>query len=133
MPSPTELSLKLLRSQGCTTEVVERWLPGANIRKDLFNVIDLIAMGGDYGQIQGVQVTTLSSYQDHVAKLKDHADKVKLWLQSGGIFVMHCWGTRQVNRKTVRRVKISVAYLSARGRLMWTEEEFLDPFKKAKP
>lgn len=129
--SPTELSLKLFRSQGYLAEVVERWLPRANVRKDLFNVIDLIAIDGKC--IAGVQVTTLSSYRSHVAKLKEYDANLKLWLSSGGQFIMHCWGTRSVNKRKVRRVLESIAHLKPNGRIGWDEEELLDPFKKAKP
>ena len=42
--SPTQRSLKLLRDEGYTAQVVERWNPHARVRQDLFGVIDTAAM-----------------------------------------------------------------------------------------
>ena len=38
--SPTTLTLKHLREQGYTAEVVERWNPHARIRQDLFGIVE---------------------------------------------------------------------------------------------
>ena len=42
--TPTARSLKALRDAGWHAEVVERWIPGANIRKDLFGFADILAI-----------------------------------------------------------------------------------------
>jgi ribosome assembly protein YihI (activator of Der GTPase) len=39
--SPTQLSLEKLRADGYLAEVVERFVPGANIRKDLWGWVDI--------------------------------------------------------------------------------------------
>lgn len=44
MASPTQRSLKILRDDGWLCDVVERWIPGANIRKDLFGIGDILAI-----------------------------------------------------------------------------------------
>jgi hypothetical protein len=67
--SPTQLTLKLLRDQGWTVEVVERWIPGANIRKDLFGFIDLIALKD--GQTLAVQATSHSNISARVHKIEN--------------------------------------------------------------
>ena len=49
----TQRTLKLLRDQGYTAGVVERWVPNpkhpaGGVRKDLFGFIDIIAIKGDF-------------------------------------------------------------------------------------
>jgi hypothetical protein len=67
--SPTQLTLKLLRDEGWTVEVVERWIPGANIRKDLFGFIDLVALKGDL--TLGVQATSYSNMGARIKKIEN--------------------------------------------------------------
>ena len=66
--SPTQLTLKLLRDEGWTVEVVERWIPGANIRKDLFGFIDLVALKND--MTLGVQATSYSNMGARIRKIE---------------------------------------------------------------
>lgn len=122
MPSPTQKSLALLRAQGYTAEVVERWLPRANVRKDLFGFIDIVAMGS--GRIAAVQTTTLSSYQQHVRKLEEKAELIVLWLASGGMFEMHCWGEGRKAGKPYKRLRQSIASMYG-SRLGWEEFEYI--------
>jgi hypothetical protein len=42
--SPTQLSLAWLKKEGYLAEVVEKWIPGANIRKDLWGWCDIVAL-----------------------------------------------------------------------------------------
>ncbi len=70
MSSPTVRSLALLREQGYTAEVVERWIPGANIRKDLFGFIDILALRGY--EILGVQTTSASNMSARAKKIAEH-------------------------------------------------------------
>jgi hypothetical protein len=42
--APTARSLKLLRDTGHAVGVVESWVPGANVRRDLFGFADLLAV-----------------------------------------------------------------------------------------
>lgn len=124
MPSPTQKSLALLRAQGYTAEVVERWLPRANVRKDLFGFIDLVAMNGDH--LLAVQTTTLSSYQQHVTKLKEKEDFLGTWLESAGKFEMHCWGEGRKAGKPYKRLRISLATISiSKGKVVWHESEYI--------
>lgn len=67
--SPTQLTLKLLRDEGWTVEVVERWILGANIRKDLFGFIDLVALKGD--MTLGVQATSYSNMGARIKKIEN--------------------------------------------------------------
>lgn len=60
--SPTQRSLAYARKQGWEADVVERWIPGANIRKDLFGFIDLLVIArneeGSFWELIGVQATS---------------------------------------------------------------------------
>lgn len=42
--SPTQLSLKAMRSAGFTAEVTEKWNPYAKIRQDLFGFVDILCV-----------------------------------------------------------------------------------------
>jgi hypothetical protein len=59
--SPTARTKKLLEAEGFAVEVVERWIPGANIRRDLWGFLDVLAIRDQ--ETVGVQVTT----SDHLA------------------------------------------------------------------
>jgi len=67
MSSPTQRSLKFLRSAGWTAAVVERWNPYAKIRQDVFGFADLIAFRGP--QTVLVQCTTASNMAARRAKI----------------------------------------------------------------
>lgn len=75
MASPTQRSLKLLREEGYLAEVVERWVPGARIRSDLFGFGDILAIGPtpvDHGpaDLLIVQTTSDSNVSARVKKIK---------------------------------------------------------------
>jgi hypothetical protein len=53
----------LLRRRGYLADVVERWIPRTNIRRDLFGCIDSAAIAVWLPAVLGVQATTA----DHVA------------------------------------------------------------------
>lgn len=90
--SPTQRSLKHLRDQGYTAAVVEKWNPHAHIRQDLFGVIDIVAMRADVG-ILAVQTTTMGNVP--ARKLKAMGEpRLKVWLESGGLFTLHGWSMR---------------------------------------
>ena len=88
--SPTQLSLKWLRQHGFKAEVVEKWIPRANVRKDLFGCIDIVAIHAEQKLTLGVQVT---SYSNMAARKKkaEALEDIKTWLQVGNQFVIHGW------------------------------------------
>ena len=75
--SPTQLTLRLLRDDGWLVEVTEKWVPGANIRKDLFGWIDLLALRD--GETLAVQTTSWSNMSSRVNKIteSDTVDAVR--------------------------------------------------------
>jgi hypothetical protein len=101
--SPTQLTLKLLREEGWNVEVVERWIPGANIRKDLFGFIDLVALKD--GQTLGVQATTYSNISARVTKIKNAESLSEVRKACWKLWVIG-W-RKQNNRWTYRLVDVS--------------------------
>lgn len=67
--SPTELTLKLLRADGWTVAVVEKWNPHARIRQDLFGFIDLLAIRD--GETLAVQATSYTNISARVKKIAE--------------------------------------------------------------
>ena len=67
--TPTQRSLAKLRAEGWLPEVVEKWIPRANIRKDLFGFIDIVAI--KEGETLGVQATSYSHVSERVTKIAE--------------------------------------------------------------
>lgn len=93
--TPTQRTLKLLRDRGWTADVVERWIPGAFIRKDYLGIIDIIALTGR--EIIGVQ-SCGESFSEHAKKIADHAEGANRWLESGGRLLLVGWRPKKVKR-----------------------------------
>ena len=84
--SPTELTLKMLRSDGWTAQVVERWNPHAKVRQDLFGFIDIVAFKPSEG-VLGVQATSYANISARKNKILNSA-KAKDWIQCAGLYVI---------------------------------------------
>lgn len=100
--SPTQLTLRELRKSWPFVQVVEHWVPGANVRRDLFNFIDVLAVG-----VLAVQAT--SDNGGNVSKrCKKIADNPALpHLREAG-WLIEVWGWRKVGtRWQSRRVDLS--------------------------
>lgn len=97
--SPTTRSLNLLRREGWTVGVTERWNPHARIRQDLFGFADLLAFRG--AETLLVQVTTGGHVAARVQKIQA-LPASDLWLAGAnrGI-VVHGW--RKVGSRGKRK------------------------------
>jgi hypothetical protein len=73
--SPTQLSLAWLRKEGYLAEVVEKWLPGANIRKDLWGWCDIVAIRD--GETVAVQCTSWDNISSRVRKIAESETTVQ--------------------------------------------------------
>jgi len=97
--SPTQRTLREQRKQGRVCGIVERWLPlggGAGFRKDLFGIIDLIALDPARGVV-GIQ-SCGSSWSEHVKKLTEgKAQECIDWLSTPGT-KLELWGWRKVKK-----------------------------------
>jgi hypothetical protein len=98
--SPTQLSLKMLREEGWLAEVVERWIPGANIRKDLWGWTDIVALKD--GETLAVQTT---SYSNMSARAKKIAESETIAEVRKANWTIHIHGWHKVNNRWVCKVK----------------------------
>ena len=90
--SNTSRTLKYLRDIGYTVGVVERFLSFAGKfgqRKDLFGIIDLIAIKKD--RVIGVQSCGQAFSTHHIKIIEEERDSTIEWLQSGGEFLLIGW------------------------------------------
>lgn len=88
--SPTALSLRWLRERGYTPGVTERYIAQARIRRDLFGIIDIVAIAAGRA-VLGVQTSSLSNLPARVAKAKACAE-LAVWLSTGhAAFQVHGW------------------------------------------
>ncbi len=93
--TPTQLSLRHLRAEGWTVDVVERWVPsggpGGGVRKDFLGCIDLIALRGH--ETLGVQTTVAGSVSSRLHKMSDdeHAPALAAMSAAGWTVVIHGW------------------------------------------
>lgn len=101
--SPTQLTLKLMRSRGYTCEVVERWNPFTKTRHDLFNFIDILCLGE--GEIIGVQTTSRSNMSTRAKKIREHENLLPV-LDSGIRIWIQGWEKNKSGRWEVRESEI---------------------------
>ena len=95
--SPTQRTLAALRKMGLIVGNVERWIPRAMVRQDLFGWIDLVALDPEQKKICAVQ-STGQDWTGHVRKIcEEKKDMARLWLECGGIAELWAW--RKVKRK----------------------------------
>ena len=87
--SPTQRSLKRLRDAGWLAEVVERWIPRINIRKDLFGCIDLLAIREGQPPL-AIQTTTMSNRGSRIKKAGS-LTAIQVWLATGSRFEVWAW------------------------------------------
>jgi hypothetical protein len=86
--TPTELSLRHLRTLHWTAEVVEHWNPHARKRHDLFEILDIVALRGDV--TLGVQATSYTNISSRCRKIAE-ADATPALRAAGWRLVVHGW------------------------------------------
>lgn len=79
-------------------ETVERWIPGANIRKDLFGFADLLAIRDQ--TVLAVQVTSRSNLAARIRKIGD-SPLLGLVRKAGISIAAHGWGKDKAGKWTV--------------------------------
>jgi len=109
--SPTARTLELLRRCGYLAEVVERWLPRVNRRRDLFRLADVLAVHPVRREIVLVQTTTADHLAHRLAKVKALPELAGL-LAAGCKISLHGW-KRQGTRWRVKIVNIRAEDLEA--------------------
>jgi len=108
--SPTEQALRLLKSLGYRTWVVEKFIPQAQKRLDMWNIVDIEAFKAGIAGVLYVQVT---SGTNHTARLrKAHRNKYLPEILScpagARRFQVWSWGriSRRITDFSIRNGKI---------------------------
>lgn len=87
--SPTQLTLKKLKSEGYTTvQIVERWNAFARVRQDLFQIIDVLAVKD--GETIGIQVTSKSNLAARIRKISD-SEHINNLRDANWTILVHGW------------------------------------------
>lgn len=89
--SPTARSLNALRRMGYHPDVVEKWIPQARRRKDLYGFIDILAVHLSRPHLLGIQATTLSNARARVEKIHES----ELWPVVKQVIRVQVWGWRK--------------------------------------
>jgi hypothetical protein len=90
--TPTQLTLRRLRADGWpVVAVVEHWVPGANIRRDLFDLVDVLAVG-PRGTL-AVQTTSATNVSARIRKIADHPNTPAI-REAGWMIHVHGWRKR---------------------------------------
>lgn len=109
MGSPTSRTLQLLKKEGWTCQVVEKWVPQAFKRIDLFGCIDLLAVKGKV--TLGIQATSSGNVSSRVSKSLDEP-RLQIWLGAGNKFEVWGWSKKGAKGKrklwSVRRKEITL-------------------------
>lgn len=90
--SPTQRTLAECRRRGWLAQVVERWIPQARKRVDLFGCIDLVAIDTD-NRLWGIQACAGSSHAARRAKALEE-QRLERWLSTGARFAVWSWALR---------------------------------------
>lgn len=102
--SPTQLTLKKLKSDGWTTvQITEHWNSWARIRQDLFQIIDVLAIKD--GVTTGIQVTSKSNMSARAKKIAD-SDHIGNLREAGWVILIHGW-YKEGNRWKVKVMDLS--------------------------
>ena len=92
-----------MRKRGYLADVTERWIPGANIRRDLFGFGDLLCVGEH--EVVMVQCTSADHVAERCAKIAHHENVGAV--RKGGIRILvHGW-RKSKGRWTLREVDVS--------------------------
>ena len=91
--TPTARTLEHYRRQGYAVGIVERWIEKYGIRRDLFGILDIIAV--KVGEpVLGIQSTVAGCVSARLAKARQTPD-LPTWLATGARFVVIGWATKE--------------------------------------
>lgn len=106
MSSPTSRTLKHLRDlKYPLVQVVEKWIPQAMKRVDLYGIIDVLAVSAA-GEVIGVQATSGSNVSSRVKKIAE-SDAIAILRLAGWRVVVHGWRKNSKGRYVLREVDCS--------------------------
>jgi hypothetical protein len=93
--SPTKRTLELLRREGYSAAVVERFNTYAKVRVDLFGFGDVLAIRPDCPGVLAVQATTTDNQAGRLRKALA-IPELKVWVAAGNR--VEIWGWRKNGR-----------------------------------
>jgi hypothetical protein len=109
--TPTARTLDYLRRAGYLADVVERFLPAVNRKRDCFGVGDVLAVHPAGRAVLLVQATTGDHVADRLRRIQARPETPGLLKAGVGVEV---WGwSLRAGRWTVRRVAVRVEDLAA--------------------
>ena len=88
--TPTARTLAALRRSGYLADVCERWILRANVRKDLFGILDIVAIRRGEAGVLGIQTTTAPNMSARRRKAQECA-ALRTWLTAGNRFELWAW------------------------------------------
>ena len=96
--SPTSLSMEYLNNMGFCCCVVEKWIPGANVRKDAFEFGDILAYNPSKKIVALVQASSWNNFGAREKKILESAH-LRGWLKAGGQVYLLCWGPKGLRKR----------------------------------
>ena len=112
--SPTQRSLALMRKRGYElVAVTERWNPHAQLRQDLFGVIDVLCVGND---VVAVQTTSYSNVSARIKKISE-SEAFPVLRKAGVRVLVHGW-RRYRGHWIVREVELQVDSRDSENKLL---------------
>lgn len=119
---PASRSLKHLRQEGWPlVQVVERWIPQAKRRRDLFGFADILAVHETWGHLY-VQTTSGSNFLARIDKCLE-SDAVKIILEGGNRVVVHGWRKLKRNGRKIWIPRIAEIKMDKFGVLYYEEKK----------
>lgn len=91
-----------MRKLGFHAEVTEKWVPGANIRKDLWTFCDVLCLHRESAELVAVQTTSYANIAARVNKITDC--ELTPLIRKAGIAI-HVHGWRKVGNRWQVKVK----------------------------
>ena len=98
--SPTQRALAECKRRGWIAQVVEHTVPRTFIKRDLFGVIDIVAIA-NHSWIVGIQVTSGANHSARVAKIAAEP-RAWSWHSAGGRLVVWSFALRGARGKRKR-------------------------------
>ena len=102
--SPTQRSLAVLRERYPLVQVVERYIPQARKRIDLYGIADILCVSES--EIVAVQTTSASNVAARVSKLTE-SPALPILRKAGIRVLVHGWRKNAKGRWTLREVDLS--------------------------
>ena len=103
--SPTQRTLARLRKENCDlVEVTEKWCSWSRRRKDLFGIIDILAL--HKGDTIAIQVTSYSNIGARVKKISE-SPSIGFIRDAGWTILVEGWKKEKNGRYTSKIVDLS--------------------------